>query len=129
MIYVLQVFVSISFWPLGTISNACIMFVDQFRQSVDLYSSPNSRLQARRALRSSRPQSASCNILAHRSPHACFYLILATLNYFNLSSVFILHYHAFNPLPIFFFSCLILTDAALTCLKCLRGRVAVLRDR
>ena len=37
-------FVSISFWPSGTISNACIMFVDQFRQSVDLYSSPNSRL-------------------------------------------------------------------------------------
>ena len=61
-----------------------------------------SLLQARRALRSSRPQSASCNILAHRSPHACFYLILATLNYFNLSSVFILHYHAFNPLPIFY---------------------------
>ena len=61
-----------------------------------------SLLQARRALRSSRPQSASCNILAHRSPQACFYLILATLNYFNLSSVFILHYHAFNPLPIFY---------------------------
>ena len=44
MIHVLQVFVSISFWPSGTISNACIMFVDQFRQSLDLYSSPNSRL-------------------------------------------------------------------------------------
>ena len=44
MIHVLQEFVSISFWPSGTISNACIMFVDQFRQSVDLYSSPNSRL-------------------------------------------------------------------------------------
>ena len=43
MIHVLQEFVSISFWPSGTISNACIMFVDQFRQSVDLYSSPNSR--------------------------------------------------------------------------------------
>ena len=52
-----------------------------------------------------------------------------SVNYFNLSSVFILHYHAFNPLPIFFFSCLILTDAALTCLKCPRGRVAVFRDR
>ena len=37
MIHVLQVFVSISFWPSGTISNACIMFVDQFRQSVDLH--------------------------------------------------------------------------------------------
>ena len=35
-------------------------------------------------------------------PHACFYLILATLQYFNRSSVFILHYHAFNPLPIFY---------------------------
>ena len=29
----------------------------------------------------------------------------------------------------FIFSCLILTDAALTCLKCPRGRVAVFRDR
>ena len=26
-----------------TLSNPCIMFVDQFRQNVDLYSSPNSR--------------------------------------------------------------------------------------
>ena len=43
MIHVLQVFVSISFWPSETIFNACIMFVDQFRQSVDLYSSQNSR--------------------------------------------------------------------------------------
>ena len=27
-----------------TLSNPCIMFVNQFRQNVDLYSSPNSRL-------------------------------------------------------------------------------------
>ena len=79
--------------------------------------------------RSLRPQSASCSILALRSPYACFYLILAILNYFNLSSVFILNYHAFYSLLYFNFFCLILTDAAPTCLECPRGRVAVYRER
>ena len=53
-------------------------------------------LHARRALRSLRPQSASCNILALRSLLVCFYLILAILNYLNLSPVFTLHLNAFN---------------------------------
>ena len=43
VIHVLQVFMSISFWPSRTISNPCIMFVDQFLQNVDLYFSPNNR--------------------------------------------------------------------------------------
>ena len=30
--------------------------------------------------------------------HACFYLILTILIYFNLSPVFILHFYAFKPL-------------------------------
>ena len=88
-----------------------------------------SLLHACRISRSLRPQSASCSILALRSPYACFYLILAILNYFNLSSVFILNYHAFYSLLYFNFSCLILTDAAPTCLECPRGRVAVYRER
>ena len=88
-----------------------------------------SLLHACRVSRSLRPQSASCSILALRSPYACFYLILAILNYFNLSSVFILNYHAFYSLLYFNFFCLILTDAAPTCLECPRGRVAVYRER
>ena len=88
-----------------------------------------SLLHACRISRSLRPQSASCSILALRSPYACFYLILAILNYFNLSSVFILNYHAFYSLLYFNFFCLILTDAAPTCLECPRGRVAVYRER
>ena len=76
------------------------------------WNAPHSLLHARRVLRSSRPQSASCNIPALRSPYACFYLILAILNYFNLSSVFILHFHAFYSLLYFNFFCLILTVAA-----------------
>ena len=76
-----------------------------------------------------RPQSARCSILALRSPYACFYLFLAILNYFNLSSVFILNYHAFYSLLYFNFFCLILTDAAPTCLECPRGRVTVYRER
>ena len=40
-----------------------------------------SLLHACRALRSLRPQSASCNTLALRSQFSCFYLILANLNY------------------------------------------------
>ena len=88
-----------------------------------------SLLHACRVSRSLRPQYASCSILALRSPYACFYLILAILNYFNLSSVFILNYHAFNSLLYFNFFCLILTDAAPTCLEFPRGRVAVYRER
>ena len=87
-----------------------------------------SLLHVRRVSRSLRPQSASCSILALRSPYACFYLILAILNYFNLSSVFILNFHAFYSLLYFNFFCLILTDAAPTCLECPRGRVAVYRE-
>ena len=41
VINVLQVFMSISFWPSQTISNPRIMFVDQFLQNVDLHFSQN----------------------------------------------------------------------------------------
>ena len=53
------------------------------------------------------------------SVRAFFYLILAILNYFNLSSVFILTTHAFklSSYNLIFF-CLILTDAELSCLEC-----------
>ena len=78
-----------------------------------------------RASRLSKPQSASCNTPAHRSLLACFYLILAILNYFNLSSVFILTIMLLTSSYNLIFFCLILTDAALTCLECPRGRVAV----
>ena len=63
---------------------------------------------------------------SRNAAYARFYLILAILNYFNLSSVFILHFHAFLFSAVFFnFFSLILTDAASTCLECPRGRVAV----
>ena len=86
-------------------------------------------LHACRVSRSLRPQSASCSILPLRSPYACFYLILAILNYFNLSSVFILNCHAFYSLLYFNFFCLILTDAAPTCLECPRVHMAVYKER
>ena len=58
------------------------------------------------------------------SVRACFYLILAVINYFNQSSVFILTIHAFklSSYNLIFF-CLILTEAALTCLECPWGHV------
>ena len=93
----------LNYFSLSSVSILTIMLLNFFLKS-DLFLSCTNR---------------RCANMPRMSVGACFYLNLAFLNYFNLSSVFILTIHAFklSSYNLIFF-CLILTDAELTCLEC-----------
>ena len=93
----------LNYFSLSSVSILTIMLLNFFLKS-DLFLSYTNR---------------RCANMPRMSVGACFYLILAFLNYFNLSSVFILTIHAFklSSYNLIFF-CLILTDAELACLEC-----------